>query len=207
MHCLEKAAIRGGPRGNSCSLQTLPCADEFRGATGWDLGESGGYSEVGHDGGTHVRLRILFNGTLDGDVYTIAYLTNGSARNVWSGTLVDSVMARIASEKFPAEAAAESLRAFAFTTPKDDTATAAEVRSVRAIDPTDDAALERTIVNTANNLRDNFDAEVALPVFELDTTIFPRSKNAWENLAQAYDAAGDKEKAQSLRDKARGLKE
>lgn len=176
-------------------------------ATGWDLGESGSYSEVGHDGGTHVRLRILFNGTLDGDVYTIAYLTNGSARNVWSGTLVDSVMARIAPEKFPAEAAAESLRAFAFATPKDDTATAAEVRSVRAIYPTDDAALQRAIVDTANSLRENFDAKVAVPVFELDTVIFPRSRNAWENLAKAYDAAGDKEKARSFRDKARGLKE
>jgi CubicO group peptidase (beta-lactamase class C family) len=59
-------------------------------ASGWDFGESGRWHEVGHDGGTKVRVRILFGENLD-DYYIIIYLTNGNNDNVWSRTLVDSV--------------------------------------------------------------------------------------------------------------------
>jgi D-alanyl-D-alanine carboxypeptidase len=62
-------------------------------ASGWEYGESGTsrrWREVGHDGGTKVRVRILFGESLD-DYYVIAYLTNGSKDGVWSRTLVDSV--------------------------------------------------------------------------------------------------------------------
>lgn len=59
-------------------------------ASGWDYGESGRWHEVGHDGGTKVRVRILFGESLD-DHYVIVYLTNGNKDDVWSRTLVDSV--------------------------------------------------------------------------------------------------------------------
>ncbi len=59
-------------------------------ASGWDYGTTGRYRHVGHDGGTKVRVRLLFDDTL-ADTYTFIYLTNGSAANVWSRTLVDSV--------------------------------------------------------------------------------------------------------------------
>lgn len=59
-------------------------------ASGWDYGESGRWQEVGHDGGTKVRVRILFDGHLD-DHYVIVYLTDGNNDDVWSRTLVDSV--------------------------------------------------------------------------------------------------------------------
>jgi len=59
-------------------------------AAGWEYGKSGRWHELGHDGGTKVRVRILFEKTLD-DHYVIVYLTNGNKDGVWSRTLVDSV--------------------------------------------------------------------------------------------------------------------
>lgn len=60
-------------------------------ATGWEYGENHGYREVGHDGGARSRVRILFRDSLAGDSWIIVYLTNGSATNVWSRTLVESI--------------------------------------------------------------------------------------------------------------------
>lgn len=71
-------------------------------ATGWDYGESHGYREVGHDGGARSRVRIIFKEPLDERAYIIVYLTNGSAKNVWSRTLVDAVMQTVAPTEFPA---------------------------------------------------------------------------------------------------------
>ncbi|KKO44063.1 penicillin-binding protein [Arsukibacterium ikkense] len=59
-------------------------------AAGWDYGESSRWREVGHDGGTKVRVRILFDDNLDNH-YVIVYLTNGNNDGVWSSTLVNSV--------------------------------------------------------------------------------------------------------------------
>ncbi|MFN7111346.1 MAG: serine hydrolase domain-containing protein [Brevundimonas sp.] len=59
-------------------------------ASGWDYGESGGYREVGHDGGVKVRVRLLFRDDLS-DHYVIVYLTNGTRDNVWTRRLIDSV--------------------------------------------------------------------------------------------------------------------
>jgi CubicO group peptidase (beta-lactamase class C family) len=69
-------------------------------ASGWEYGTSGKYKYVGHDGSTKVRVRLLFDDSLAEDTYTCIYLTNGSATNVWSRTLIDSVMAVVAPEKF-----------------------------------------------------------------------------------------------------------
>ncbi len=63
-------------------------------ATGWDYGTSGRWHQVGHDGGTKVRVRILFDKDLD-DHYVVIYLTNGNKDGVWSSTLVDSVQTLI----------------------------------------------------------------------------------------------------------------
>lgn len=59
-------------------------------AHGWDYSEWGRWLEVGHDGGTKVRARILFDDNLD-DHYVIVYLTNGNMDGVWSHTLVRSI--------------------------------------------------------------------------------------------------------------------
>jgi len=42
-------------------------------------------------------------------------------------------------------------------------------------------------------------------VFELNTVLFPASANAWDSLAQAYQAQGDSDKAKQLYNKARTL--
>jgi D-alanyl-D-alanine carboxypeptidase len=76
---------RGGGRG------------EF--AAGWEYGTSGPYRYVGHDGGTKVRVRLLFDDSLTRNTYVFIYLTNGSATNVWSRTLVDSLMAITAAHR------------------------------------------------------------------------------------------------------------
>jgi D-alanyl-D-alanine carboxypeptidase len=65
-------------------------------ATGWDYSKWGRWHEVGHDGGTKVRARILFDDNLN-DHYVIVYLTNGNKDGVWSHTLVRSVQAIILS--------------------------------------------------------------------------------------------------------------
>jgi CubicO group peptidase (beta-lactamase class C family) len=64
-------------------------------AAGWEYGTAGRFHYVGHDGGTMVRVRLLFGDSLAHDTYAIVYLTNGSAANVWSRTLVDSVFALV----------------------------------------------------------------------------------------------------------------
>jgi D-alanyl-D-alanine carboxypeptidase len=66
-------------------------------ASGWDYAKSGRWHEVGHDGGTKIRTRILFDESLD-DHYVIIYLTNGNKDDVWSRTLVDSVQSLILPE-------------------------------------------------------------------------------------------------------------
>jgi CubicO group peptidase (beta-lactamase class C family) len=60
-------------------------------ASGWDYSTGSGYQQVGHDGGTKVRVRLLFRDSLAEDTYAFIYLTNGSATNVWSSILIDSV--------------------------------------------------------------------------------------------------------------------
>lgn len=73
-------------------------------ATGWEVGESGTYRMVGHDGGARVRVRILFKDSLAGDVCNLVYLTSGSRRNVCTRTLVDSLMATLAPDQSRNEA-------------------------------------------------------------------------------------------------------
>jgi CubicO group peptidase (beta-lactamase class C family) len=61
-------------------------------ASGWDYSTSGAYKQVGHDGGNKVRVRLLYRDSLASDTYAYIYLTTGSAENVWTSTLVESLM-------------------------------------------------------------------------------------------------------------------
>lgn len=182
-------------------------AGERRGwfAAGWEYGESGTYRMVGHDGGARVRIRIVFDDSLDGDVYTFVYLTNGSAKNVWSRSLVDSAMAVVAPDKFPMQALSDALTGYALqATPKDDLR--AQAKAIRARSALDDAEAERAINATGYAIRENLGVDPALRVFELNTVLFPGSANTWDSLAEAYAAKGDTEKSKSLYDRARRLK-
>jgi CubicO group peptidase (beta-lactamase class C family) len=65
-------------------------------ASGWDYEERGRYKQVGHDGGAVLRATLVFEDSLATNTYTYIYLTNGSAANVWSRTLIESVMPIVA---------------------------------------------------------------------------------------------------------------
>ncbi|WP_305068926.1 serine hydrolase domain-containing protein [Lysobacter sp. 5GHs7-4] len=175
-------------------------------AAGWEYGESGEYRQVGHDGGTRVRVRVLFRDSLDEDVYVFAYLTNGSVRNVWSRVLVGSAMAVVAPDRFPAEALSETLVGYALKAPAPGDARA-QARSLRAQRALDDAELERAVNTAGYSIRENLGIDPALYVFELNTTLFPDSPNTWDSLAEAYAAKGDAKRAKVLYDKAHRLAE
>lgn len=173
-------------------------------AAGWEYGESGTYRHVGHDGGTRDRVRILFQDSLDGDIYVFVYLTSGSVRNVWSRTLVESAMAVVAPDQFPRETLSETLMSFALQTPTEgDVQT--QARSIRVNWTLDDAELERTVNAAGYAIRENFGVDYALRVFELNTVLFPESANAWDSLAETYAVKGDTEKAKRLYDKSHRL--
>lgn len=69
-------------------------------AFGFEYDEDGGYILVGHDGGDRVKLRHYFSTNPEEPSYTLAYLTNGSASNVRTDILADSVMSIVAPENF-----------------------------------------------------------------------------------------------------------
>ncbi|MBB5606346.1 MULTISPECIES: serine hydrolase [unclassified Janthinobacterium] len=183
--------------------QTPVLANGQRGgfATGWETGEMGPYHEVGHDGGTKVRARILYQTSLD-HPYTFIYLTNGSARNVWSRTLVNSVMAAAAPDQFPAEVVSERLIHAALAPAFD---SAAQAKSLQMQGTVQGAALERTVNSTGYMLRENLRLDAAIRVFELNTVLFPASANVWDSLAETYQAKGDQAKAKLLYEKSRQL--
>lgn len=184
--------------------RTLP--DGRRGwfAGGWEQGRSGAYRLLGHDGGAQVRVRIVFDEAQQDGGWIIAYLTNGSAKNVWSRTLVDGVMARIAPERFPVEALSESLQDLALRVSEDGDVEA-QAAAIRASTQLDDAALERAVNNAGYGIRENFGTGPALRVFALNTVLFPASANAWDSLAETHALAGDAARAQQLYERARTL--
>ena len=203
-------AMRSGELVGKSTLQQLwqpqTLANGQRGwfATGWEYGESDGYRNVGHDGGARVRVRIVFKDVPGGDDYTFVYLASGSAKNVWSRILLDSTMAVVAPDRFPAEALSERLIGYALQSSVAGDAST-EAQWIKANSVLNGEALERTIDNAGNTIRANLDVDAALRVFALDTSLFPESASAWDSLADAYAAKGDQEKAMAMHDKAHRL--
>jgi len=165
-------------------------------ASGWDYGERGGNTYVGHDGGTKVRVRIVSGKTPSDPPYLVAYLTNGSARNVWSSVLVDSALAATVPEDFPLEVLQETLIGYA-TRSTDDAEAHEQIRKIRASSKLDDKALESTINMTGYLLLQNLGADSAIRVFSLNTLLYPTSTNAWDSLGEAYAAQGEATKAEA----------
>lgn len=184
--------------------QTLSNGQRGVFSTGWEYGESGAHRHVGHDGGAHVRVRMAFKETVNGDNYVFIYLTNGSVRNVWSRTLVNSVAGAVAPQTFPAEALSRQLTDYALKPASDGTASA-QAQSILKSSGLQGDALERAINGTGYAVRENLGVAASIRVFELNTMLFPASANAWDSLAEAYKAQGDGDKAIQLYDKARSL--
>lgn len=173
-------------------------------AAGWEYGESGEYRHVGHDGGARVRVRWAFRDTPAGDSYVFIYLTSGSVKNVWSRTLVDSVMARVAPEAFPTEALSAGLIDYALQ-PAADGDAAAQVEQLRANAAVRGAALEGAVNNTGYAVREIIGVAESIRLFELNTLLFPSSANAWDSLAEARQAHGEHDVAKKLYEKSRAL--
>jgi CubicO group peptidase (beta-lactamase class C family) len=165
---------------------------------------SGDYRMVGHDGGPRVRARIAFTDGLAGDTYSFIYLTNGSAKNVWSRTLVDSTMAAVAPTQFPRETLSETLITYAL-----ERQTAARTTALRQwfnnTGRGDQATLEQDINHVGYAVAENLGHATAVHIFTLNTTLFPRSPNAWDSLAETYSALGDPKQAERLYAKSKAL--
>ena len=131
------------------------------------------------------------------------YLTNGSARNVWSSTLVESTMAVAAPQEFPHAVLSERLIAYAL----DDSAGAAEAvhRWLRDSNKVAASELERAINADGYAIRESLGARKAVKVFALNTELYPDSANAWDSLAECHAALGEKEAADRLYAKAKAL--
>ncbi|WP_420009706.1 serine hydrolase domain-containing protein [Xanthomonas sacchari] len=172
-------------------------------STGWDTTRSDGYTQVGHDGGTRVRARLAYKGTLRSGYWIFVYFTNGSARNVWSSTLVDSTMAQAAPTEFPHALLSERLIAYAL----DDGAGATDaIRAwLRDGNRVPASELERAINGSGYAIRESLGAGRALKVFTLNTALFPDSANVWDSLAECRAALGDAEIAKALYAKSKAL--
>ncbi|WP_286073836.1 serine hydrolase domain-containing protein [Stenotrophomonas sp. 59] len=183
--------------------QTLSGGGRNYYSTGWDTVRSDGYTQVGHDGGTRVRARLAYKDTLDSGYWVFVYLTNGSARNVWSSTLVESTMAVAAPKEFPHAVLSERLIAYAL----DDDAGAAPALRAWLRDSSGIATdeLERAINADGYAIRENLGARRALKVFTLNTELYPDSANVWDSLAECHAALGDAETAKALYAKAKAL--
>jgi len=173
-------------------------------STGWEFEESGEYRFVGHDGGTRVRARIAFLDGLGGDTYSFIYLTNGSATNVWSRTLVDSTMAVVAPMQFPREALSERLITYALE-PQTAARTTALKQWLITTGRGDQPMLEQHINRVGYAVAENLGHATALPLFAFNATLFPRSANAWDSLAETYAALGDAKQAERLYAKSKAL--
>jgi len=172
-------------------------------STGWDTTRSDGYTQVGHDGGTRVRARLAYKGTLASGYWVFVYLTNGSARNVWSSTLVDSTMAVAAPGEFPHAALSERLTGYALT---GDSSSESSLRAwLSENSGIASNELERAINATGYAIRNNLGNRPALKVFALNTTLYPTSANAWDSLAECHAALGNAEMAKTLYAKSKAL--
>jgi len=172
-------------------------------STGWDTTRSDGYTQVGHDGGTRVRARLAYKGSLANGYWVFVYLTNGSARNVWSSTLVESTMAVAAPQEFPSAVLSERLIAYA----SDETAGAAQAMRdwLQDNNRITGSERERAINASGYAIRESLGAGKALKVFTLNTELYPESANAWDSLAECHAALGDAGTAKALYAKSKAL--
>jgi len=172
-------------------------------SAGWDTTRSDGYTQVGHDGGTRVRARLAYKGTLASGYWVFVYLTNGSARNAWSSTLVESTMAVAAPGEFPHAALSERLIGYAL----DDDAGATQTmhRWLSGSNGVPSGELERAINADGYAIRESLGARKALKIFALNSELYPDSPNAWDSLAECHAALGEKETARRLYTKAKAL--
>ena len=173
-------------------------------AAGWQYSANDKLVQVGHEGGNRVRLSHYLSPTMQGDNYTLVYLTNGDAYDGWTSQLMDSLMAEMAPAQFPHARSAERLLDAAFA--KETDAQLDELAKTLSNNTyVQQQGLERFVMIRAYNLLYSANPRVALPLFRLNTRLFPDSPGAWNNLARAWQVLGDEQQADTARQHARAV--
>lgn len=116
------------------------------------------------------------------------------------------MLAAVAPQQFRGEALSQQLIGFALQAPGDK-ATQRFAAALRADSGLQGPALEQAINNAGYAIRSNFGVDPALPVFTVNTLLFPASANTWDSLAEMYEAKGDAARAKSAREKMKALSE
>lgn len=130
-------------------------------------------------------------------------LTNGSDRNAWSSTLVESKMTVAAPSEF--QHAALSERLIGYTLDDDSGATQTMHSWLSDSNGVPCGELERAINADGYATPESLGAHKALKIFALNSELYPNSPNAWGSLAECHAAPGEKETADRLYKKAKTL--
>lgn len=162
-------------------------------AFGFEYKNKDGYHQIGHDGGNRVKIRHYFKGEPNQDSYTIAYLTNGNAHNVWTDILADSLMSIIAPEQF--KLAHLSQQFISFVLSQETKKLNVLYEQLEQAFNGEQSAIEYFIWYNAYGVRYGSGLSASLPAFEFLTLKFADSEKAWSSLAQIWQAIGNKEKA------------
>jgi CubicO group peptidase (beta-lactamase class C family) len=161
-------------------------------AFGFEYKIKDGYKQVGHDGGNRVKLRHYFNEELQ-DNYTIAYMTNGNTQDVWTDILADSLMAIIDKKQFVLANLSQQFMTYALANDTDKLNLLYKELSKTL--KGDSAAIERFIVEYSYGIRYSVGAKESITAFKFYTQKFPLSANAWDSLAETWQALANKKKA------------
>ncbi|MDP5148954.1 serine hydrolase domain-containing protein [Rheinheimera baltica] len=151
-------------------------------AFGFEYSVEDNFIRVGHDGGNRVKLRHYYNVENAADNYTLVYMTNGNANDVWTDVLADSVMSVIAPETFKMATLKEQFV---------EAVLANNIRlmndvydAVKAMKGNDTAAVEQFLLYRAYSLKYGSGVASSVGAFEFLVEKFPASENAQQSLNQ-----------------------
>ncbi|MBL4942224.1 MAG: beta-lactamase family protein [Colwellia sp.] len=155
-------------------------------ALGFEYSFEDGYYQAGHDGGNRVKLRHYFNTENSLDNFTIAYLTNGNANNVWTDVLAESLMSIVDPEAFKMATLKEQFMTAILEKKINDLP--AIYQAVSNIYDGDKASIERFFLYRAYALRYGSGAAFSLPAFKFLIAKFPNSTAALEGFTDTKAA-------------------
>lgn len=149
-------------------------------AFGFEYSLENGFIRVGHDGGNRVKLRHYFNMENRSDNYTLVYMTNGNAYNVWTDVLADSVMSIIAPKVFNLAQLKEQFISATLTKNKEIMEQVFTTLNKAKLPP--DFSNERFFLYRAYAIRHACGIKASIPAFEFLVEKFPESTGAKEHL-------------------------
>ena len=162
-------------------------------AFGFEYTFEDGYFQVGHDGGNRVKLRHYFKNDNSSDNYTIAYVTNGNAYDVWTDVLADSLMSIVSPKAFNLAGLKEQFMTAVLE--NNGEGLSALYDKLTVILAGDTSAIQQFLLYRSYALRYGSGAKSSIVAFEFLNKKFPNSANARQSLADAWAATGNKQKA------------